>query len=244
MRTFLLTNRRETEDSARFDLLVDDRPVLQQVIFMRAFRHLLEHMADGDRYRYQEHLQGDDEEDIVECSGAELRAIHAERLDDIMNLPQSPCTRCGEATTVIGYCDIRPYGPYQLQHTIFMQCGYCGQYRQVGFQNQDDWISHSYRQLMQERIPFVRVTRDPFIRNSTVRVTSRSTLNPIGRVNVDGRELHNGEGISVYDQEEEMWRVGRIESSDDGWYFTSHDELPDLPLRQGMLIKLGGDSRL
>lgn len=244
MQTFTLTNRRVTEDSARFDLLVNGQLLLQQVVFMRAFRHVLKHMADEDRYRYQEHLQGEDDEDIVECSGAELRMIHTERLDYIATLPQLPCTRCGEATTVIGYCDIQPYGPYQLQRTIFLQCGHCGQYRQVGFQNQDDWIAHSYRQLMQERIPFVRVARDPFVRNGTARVTSRSTVNPMGRVNVDGRELHNGDGISVYDQEEETWRAGRIESDDDGWYFTSGDGLPDLPLRQGMLIKLEGRGRL
>lgn len=127
-----------------------------------------------------------------------------------------------------------------------MQCGYCGQYRQVGFQNQDDLIAHSYRQLMQERIPFVRVARDLFIsiRSGTVRVTSRTATNPIGRVNLDGHDLHNGDGLAIYDQEEETWRDGRIESDTSGWYFTSGDEGHDVMLRQGMLARLNGRGRL
>ena len=244
MQTFTLTNRRETEDSVRFDLLANGQPLLLQVIYMKAFRYVLKHMADDDRYRYQEHISGDDEEDIVEHSGAELRAIHAERLDYIKTLPQLPCTRCGEATVYIGYCDIQPYGPYQLQRTLFLQCVFCGLYRQIGFQNQDDWLGYTYRELMQNRIPFVRVARDPFIRNHTVRVTSRSTLNPIGRVNLDGVELHNGYGITIYDQEEEDWREGRIESDDEGWYFTSGDGGPDVALRQGMLARMNGQGRI
>lgn len=109
MSLFLLTKRRESGDSVRFDLLVAGQQVLRQVTFMAAFRHLLEYMADEDRY--QERLWGDDDEDIVEVSGAELRKVHAERLDDITTLPQLPCTRFDGPTTVIGYCDIRPYGP-------------------------------------------------------------------------------------------------------------------------------------
>jgi hypothetical protein len=238
MQNFLLTNRCETEDSVRFDLLSDGQTILQQVTFMKAFNHVLEHMADEDRYRYQEHIAGDEDEDIVEYSGAQLRAIHHERQEHMATLPQLPCTRCGEATVYIGYCNIEPYGPYRLQQTLFLQCGFCGLYRQIGFQNQDDWLGHTHKQLMQDRIPFVRVAHDPFIRNGTVRVTNRTTLNPIGRVNLDGEELHNRDGISIYDQEEETWRVGRIESDRHGWYFTSRDGGDDLPLRQGMLIKL------
>lgn len=235
MKSFLLTNRREVGDSVRFDLLVDGQRAMQQVIFMKAFRYLLKNMGDMDTY--QEHSQGDEDEDIVLQTGAELRRIHGERQDSIATLPQLPCERCGEATTYIGYCDIHPYGPYQLQKTFFMQCGFCGLYRQVGFQNRDDWKGYTYRELMQERIPFVRVARDPFVRNGTLRVTSRSTLNPIGRLNLDGWEYHHGEGISIYDQEEEAWRDGRVESDDDGWYFTSRDGGSDVPLRQGMLAK-------
>jgi hypothetical protein len=246
MPTFCLTNRRETEDSVRFDLLLGRQPLLQQVIYMKAFNYLLEHMADDDLYQEREDLvSGDDNDDSVEKTGKQLRAIHAERVAQIATMPQLPCVRCDGATTWIGYCDIAPYGPYQLQHTFFLQCQVCGLYRQIGFQNQDDWRGETYRQLMQDRIPFVRTARDPFLRNDTLRVTTRNDPNPMGRVNLNGYEFSTGEGITIYDQDAEEWRDGRIEygysdhDSDVGhWYFTSQDGGPDLVLKQGMKARM------
>lgn len=246
--TFFLTNRREVEDSARYDLRVDGQLVLQHVTFMKAFTYVLDHIGLTDMYQYQESNDGSDDDDR-KLSGKQVLQTHTERRDELANRPHEFCTRCGEATKWIGYCDIHPYGPYSLQHTFFMQCGTCGLYRQVGFENQDDWKGETYRHLMQERIPFVRTARDPFQHNGTLRGTSRSAQNPMGRMNLDGHEFYTGEPISVYDQEAEAWRDGRIEFAygyaDDVfeqeqlrkqgyWYFIGNDDEPDLSLKQGM----------
>ena len=238
---YLVTNRKETENSVRFDLLADGKPLMQCVTFMNAFTYLLENVGAWDFYSYQESNDGSDE-DKAQLTGAQLTHTHAQRKMQIMAMTQDTCKRCTGPTTWIGYCDIQPYGAYGLQNTFYMQCNVCGLYRQVGFANKDDWTGESYRHLMQNRIPFVRTARDPFIRNGTLRITSRSDFNPMGRVNLDGYEFETGNRIILYDQDAEEWREGRIEyapeEDDNGhWYFLPNDDGSDLVLKQGMLAK-------
>jgi hypothetical protein len=241
-KTFLITHRQETKDSVRFDLLVDDHLVLEQVIFMKAFHYVVEHTGAWDAYCHQ---KSNDSEDSMEMTGAELTQTHAERQAQIAMKPQEPCKRCDGPTTWIGYSDIAPYGPYPYQQTFFMQCQVCGFYRQIGFYNQDDWTGETYKELMQGRVPFVRVVRDPFVRSDTLRVTSRSELNPMGRLNLNGYEFHTRESICIYDQDAEEWRDGRVEYDprNTTWFFTSYDGGPDIVLRQGMKARFPSRSQ-
>jgi hypothetical protein len=241
MVTYQLTNRRETEDSVRFDLEVRGGCVLQQVMFMTIFHYVLQEMDDADLYQEKD----EDGEEEKPLTGAALRAMHVQEQAQLAAMPHMPCVRCEGPTAWIGYQVIAPYGPKPLQHTYFSQCGQCGLYRQVGFANGDDWKSETYRNLMQERAPFVRTARDPFLRNDTLRVTTRDVHNFMGRVNLNGYEFNTGERISIYDQDLEAWRDGWIQfgyEDQDQWYFTSRDGAPDVVLKMGMKAKFPDDA--
>lgn len=237
MRTLVqyhVTNCQEIEDSTRFDLLVDGQAVLQHVGFMGAFAYLLQHMTDTDLYRYSEHPEDEREEDERDLTGLHLRATHAFRQAQLVTMDHRACLRCGGETTWIGYCDILPYGPHEeTQQTFFMQCRECGYYVQVGFANGDNWQADTYEEVMQNRVPWVRTVPDPFVRGGTLRVTSRQGENDMGRLNLDGHEFHCGEPITIYDQDSEAWRDGRVEYGDN-WYFIGRDDYADVDLRQGM----------
>lgn len=234
MSTFLLTNYRETSDTVLFDLLKDGAMLKQKTTYMQAFHYLLDSMGDDDHYRYYECQEEPEGETLT---GAQLRATHRERQVEIASLLSLPCVRCKGETTWIGYCDIYSSAWHnELQKTFFSQCGSCGYYRQIGFADGDDWQTDSYQALMQNRVPWVRVADDPFQRNGTLRITSCTHVNPMGRVNLDGHEYHCGEGITVYDRVHDLWRDGRVEYGD-GWYFTGADGLADIDLRVGTLAR-------
>jgi hypothetical protein len=228
---FYVTNRSEVDDTVYYDLVVDGVTVLKRESYMTIFNHLLTHMADTDLYRYSE--QPNDDDPDPDLTGLHLRMTHVLRQAQIAAMAPEACVRCEGETTWIGYCDIQPYFTYPLQHTFFLQCRQCGYYVQTGFANGDIWQTDSSQALMQNRAPWVRTASDPFIRNGTLRVSSRVGANYMGRLNLDGHEYHCGEPITVYDQQRGSWRDGRIEYGDN-WYFTSNDGYPDLQLRQGM----------
>src|SRR5579859_5764173 len=92
--TFLVTNRREVEDSVRFDLLfngepifTDGKPLFQYVPFMKAFNHVLLNITVSDTFSYQ---KSNDESPEVrgEHPGALFLATHSQRQLDISKLPQ------------------------------------------------------------------------------------------------------------------------------------------------------------
>lgn len=228
-----VTNFKETEDSACYDLLLDGKPVLEQVSYMDAFTYALANMADTDLFQYSECLQVEKDDDKP-VTGQELRTTHVQRQAQIAAMDQQPCLRCEGVTTWIGYCDLQPRRWKRvLEHTFFMQCRDCGYYVQIGFANGDTWQADSYQRVMQDRHPWVRVAPDPFQRNGTLRVTSRVGENYMGRLNLDGHEYHCGEPIEVFDQELNRWREGRVEYGDN-WYFIGADDYRDIDLQQGM----------
>ncbi len=233
MALFHVTNRQEVEDSTRFDLLVDDQAILQQVSYMETFYYLLHHMADTDLYRYSEHPEDEHEEQEKVLTGLHLRATYAYRQVQLAAMDHQPCLRCGGETSWIGYYDILPYAWHTTtQHTFFCQCRECGYYVQVGFENGDTYQAETHREVMQDRNPWVRTAPDPFVRSGTLRVTSRDNVNYMGRLNLNGHEFHCGEPITIYDQNNECWRDGRVEYGDT-WYFIDADDAI-VDLRQGM----------